>query len=111
MALSTSGNAGIGVAAVVLTAAVNPGTATGTVAFRDGGAAMPGCESVAVSGGRAQCVTTFATAGPHPITTTYSGDRVLLPATATTTVDVTATPNLFDEIVERHPVHAGQRQH
>jgi len=86
---------GVGVAAVVLTAGIGPGSATGTVAFRDGGVAVPGCAAMPVSGGQAQCVTTFATAGAHPITTAYSGDGVLLPATATTTVDVTATPNLF----------------
>ncbi len=95
VSLTTSGNAGVGVAAVVLTAGIGPGSATGTVAFRDGGVAVPGCAAMPVSGGQAQCVTTFATAGAHPITTAYSGDGVLLPATATTTVDVTATPNLF----------------
>jgi len=95
VSLTTSGNAGVGVAAVVLTAGIGPGSATGTVAFRDGGVAVPGCAAVPVSGGRAQCVTTFATAGAHPITTADSGDGVLLPATAATTVDVTATPNLF----------------
>lgn len=95
VSLTTSGNAGVGVAAVVLTAGIGPSSATGTVAFRDGGVAVPGCAAVPVSGGRAQCVTTFATAGAHPITTADSGDGVLLPATATTTVDVTATPNLF----------------
>ena len=93
--LSTSGNAGVGVAGVVLTATVSPATVGGTVAFSDGGNAIAGCGARPVSAGAATCVATFATAGTHSITTAYSGDATHANASATTPVDVTATPDFF----------------
>ncbi|GAB2933588.1 hypothetical protein GCM10027047_32540 [Rhodococcus aerolatus] len=95
VALSTTGNAGVGVAGVGLTATVTPASATGTVTFTDGGAALPGCAAVPVAGGRAACVTTFATAGTHQVTARYSGDAAVAPSSATLAVDVAAAPSFL----------------
>jgi len=58
--------------AVTLTATVTPGTATGTVQFRDGATALSG--PVAVSGGKAALPVTTLAVGAHSITAVYSGD-------------------------------------
>ena len=50
------------------------GTPTGTVTFRDNGASIAGCVSVALSAGKATCTTSSLAAGTHPITGLYSGD-------------------------------------
>jgi hypothetical protein len=52
----------------------NAGTPTGTVTFRDNGASIAGCVSVALNAGRATCTTSALAAGAHPITGLYSGD-------------------------------------
>jgi hypothetical protein len=59
--------------AVPLTATVGPAPDGGTVAFSDGSTSIAGCGAVAVVGGRATCSATFATAGTHTVTATYSG--------------------------------------
>ena len=95
VALSTPGNVATGAAALTLTATVSPGSATGTVAFADGGTTIGGCAAVPVRGGRAVCVTTFATAGPHPVTVSYSGSPTVAASSSTTTLAVSGSPNLF----------------
>jgi len=57
--------------AVTFTATVTPGTATGTVQFRDGSTLIG---TVPVSGGRASFSTSTLTGGKHSITATYGGD-------------------------------------
>ena len=49
------------------------GPGTGTVAFRDGGSALPGCDSVPLSGGTATCAATALGVGTHAITVAYGG--------------------------------------
>ena len=59
---------------VTLTATVSSsgGTVAGTVAFTDGGVGIAGCGGVAISGGMAQCTTTFSPEGFHGLTATTS---------------------------------------
>jgi hypothetical protein len=57
--------------AVTLTATVSPGTATGTVTFRDGSTILG---TGTVVGGVATFTTTALTAGSHSITAVYGGD-------------------------------------
>jgi serine protease len=65
---------------VVLTATITGGFfVTGTVTFKDGGAAIAGCSSALVVNGflggrQATCGTTTLTQGAHALTATYSGD-------------------------------------
>lgn len=57
---------------------------TGTVAFRDGAAAIAGCTAVAVSGAKALCSTATLSQGSHNITAQYSGDAAYNTATSNT---------------------------
>jgi Big-like domain-containing protein len=52
------------------------GTPTGTMNFRDSGTSIPGCSSVAISGGVATCSTASLAAGSHSMTALYSGNGV-----------------------------------
>ncbi len=59
---------------VTYTATVSPAAATGTVAFREAGTAIPGCAAQPVGSGTATCTLSgYATAGEHAIAATYSG--------------------------------------
>lgn len=71
---------------VTFTAGVNSG-ATGTVDFKDGPTALPGCTGVAVNGAsRAICTTTALASGSHSIRATYNGDNTYTASTSGTTV-------------------------
>lgn len=62
-------------ASVTLTATVNSaGSATGTVAFKDGGTDITGCAAQSVTAGTATCATSALTQGSHTLTAVYSGD-------------------------------------
>jgi len=52
-------------------------TATGTAAFMDAGAPIPGCAAQPVVSGNASCSVAFSGTGAHPITAVYSGDAAL----------------------------------
>ena len=55
--------------------AANPpgaGTPTGSVTFKDGGIAIGGCSSVALTSGSASCTTSFSSVGTHPLTAEYN---------------------------------------
>ncbi len=54
-------------------AVVSPTPTGGTVAFKDNGATISGCGTVALSGGAANCTTSGLTQGAHDITAVYSG--------------------------------------
>ena len=60
---------------VTLTATITPGSATGTVAFKDDATTL--CGAVPLAGGAATCRTTLAAPGAHAITAIYSGSSVL----------------------------------
>ena len=82
------------------TATVTPSSATGTVQFLDGAAAIG---TVAVNGGTAVFFTTALAAGSHSITAAYSGDGALNPSTSAavivqvvqyaTTTSLSTSPN------------------
>jgi hypothetical protein len=61
---------------LILLASVAPAPDAGTVAFFDGAKAIPGCGAVALvpAIGLASCPVSFAAAGRHPLTATFSGD-------------------------------------
>ncbi|MBL8269846.1 Ig-like domain repeat protein [Steroidobacter sp.] len=59
---------------VTLTAEVTGSSPTGTVNFTDGGAAVPGCTGVALSGTTATCALTGLTAGVKQYAAVYGGD-------------------------------------
>jgi hypothetical protein len=50
------------------------GSPTGTVAFVDDGATIPGCGARVVRSAQATCSTTYSVASAHAITAAYSGD-------------------------------------
>jgi hypothetical protein len=50
------------------------GFPSGTVAFDDDGAPIPGCDARPVRSGEATCSTTYTEDSTHAITATYSGD-------------------------------------
>jgi hypothetical protein len=67
--------AGVANAPVTLTATITPAADGGTVAFDDGGGpATTRCAAQSVANGTATCTVTYATAGRHPVTATYTGD-------------------------------------
>ncbi len=59
---------------VTLTAAVDGHAPTGTVAFKDNGAIIAGCDAVPLVSSVALCPSTFTTLGVHAINAEYSGD-------------------------------------
>jgi YVTN family beta-propeller protein len=67
---------------------------TGTMAFDDGGAPIPGCAAVPFAGDPVNCSVTYSTAAgsPHSITATYSGDDANLPSSDTLSQTVYDTP-------------------
>jgi len=52
----------------------NSGTPTGTVDFRANAVSIAGCGAVALSGGAANCTTSYGAGGAYAITGVYSGD-------------------------------------
>jgi hypothetical protein len=57
---------------------------TGTAAFMDAGAPIPGCAAQPVVSGNASCSVGFIGIGTHPITAVYSGDAALTGSTSPT---------------------------
>jgi outer membrane protein assembly factor BamB len=80
--------------AVTLTATVSPTPDGGTVAFADGGSAIAGCGTVAVSPAspQAACTTTFGSVGTHAIVASYSGDTYYTGSSASLSQSVTSSP-------------------
>lgn len=112
---TTSANPAVTGQTVVFTAnvaVVAPGVGTpdGTVAFLSGGAPIAGCGAVALSGGTAQCSTSFATAGNYTISVAYSGGEYFLASASApgvqavktasaVTVTSSGTPSVFGQSV------------
>jgi len=67
------------------------GTPTGTAAFKSGGLAIHGCESIALYNGAAACSTGTLSVGDHAITVQYSGDAHYPAATGSLTQTVSST--------------------
>ena len=63
-------------ASVTFTATVSPAPDGGTVSFTDNGAAIAGCQSLAVNTttGTATCAVTYSSVGSHSVVATYSGN-------------------------------------
>jgi hypothetical protein len=59
-------------------------TPTGTAAFMDAGAPIPGCAARPVVSGNASCSVVFTHIGTDPITAVYSGDAALTGSTSPT---------------------------
>jgi hypothetical protein len=72
--LTSSANPSAETQQVTYTATVGPSDNGGTVSFSDGGTAITGCQSVALSAGKAECPQTYSTTGSLSIVATYSGD-------------------------------------
>jgi Bacterial Ig domain/PA domain len=93
--LTSSANPSLAGQLVTFTATVSAGSLqpTGTVAFTDGGTAISGCESVALSAtAQAICSTSALGAGAHQIKAEYSGDDGLAGSSATLSQQVNAPP-------------------
>jgi len=67
----TSAGAGTGTHKGAVTPTVAP---TGTVAFQDDGATVPGCAAQPVHNAQATCSVTYRSTSAHAITAAYSGD-------------------------------------
>ena len=77
-----------------LTATISSSSATGTVAFYNGGNLISGCTSVAVSNGQATCPWTPSNAGSYSsFTASYSGDSTYAPSSSAPAATVTAISN------------------
>jgi hypothetical protein len=81
-ASSTPAVVGQPVTYTALIGVASPGTGspTGSFAFTDNGSTIPGCGSVTISGGRANCLAAYPSTGSHPIVATYSGDTNFAPS-------------------------------
>ena len=77
---------------VTLTATVNPTDGGGTVSFTDGGTAVAGCQSLALTGGQATCQQTYPAGGTQAIVATYSGDGNFAGSTSATLNQVVNAP-------------------
>ena len=78
-ALGSSANPSTAGQSVTFTATVTPGSATGTVTFKDGSTTLG---TGSLSGGKATLTTSALTAGGHSITAVYGGDANLTGSTS-----------------------------
>ncbi|MES2934906.1 MAG: Ig-like domain repeat protein [Pseudomonadota bacterium] len=92
--LSSSLNPSISGQSVQFTATVSggAGTATGTVAFRDGAATLSGCAAVALVSGSASCSTTVLSVGSHGMTAQYAGNASYSPSTSSSLTQTVNAP-------------------
>jgi hypothetical protein len=97
-AVSSSANPSTVGQQVTYTATVSPAPDSGTVTFTDGGTAIPGCSSVPVSSGTANCATTYGATGSHIIAASYAGD---------TNFDPSISPSLGQAVAKCGPVLSG----
>lgn len=71
----------------------------GTVDFLDGAAPIAGCSGVAVSGGMAQCTTSFTPIGLRSLRANYLGDANNLPSSGTLDLAVNRVPTTTTLVV------------
>ena len=91
-AVSSSQNPSATGKAVTYTATVSGSDDGGTVSFSHGGAAISGCQGVALnSSGQAACTTTPSVGGAHQIVATYSGDTGFAGSTSSAFTQTVAT--------------------
>ena len=88
--LATSPNPAAAGAAVVLTAALDPAGATGSVTFKDGSATIG---SAQVNGGTATLSVSTLTAGSHQIVAYYAGDGTYAAASSVTVTQLINAPS------------------
>ncbi|HEX5826170.1 MAG TPA: Ig-like domain repeat protein [Candidatus Limnocylindrales bacterium] len=69
-------------AQVTYTAGVSPSSASGTVAFLDGGTPIPGCGNQSVTWGTTYCEVTYTTPGTHDITANFTAGSGYLDSTS-----------------------------
>jgi hypothetical protein len=68
---------------------VSSAAATGTITFKEGGVAIPGCSNQTVtSGTTTTCTTTYSAEGWHSIIAVYSGDNTYATSTSPTLTQV-----------------------
>ena len=72
---------------VTFTATVSPAPDGGTVAFKDNGTVIPGCDAKSLSGGQATCANSALTVGSHTIAVEYSGTTNYAAANGTLSPD------------------------
>ena len=73
-----------------------PGLTTGTVAFDDGGTAVPGCQAIPVnSGGVATCQAAIHAPGIHTLHAAFSGDSYFGPASGSRQLSVATNEVTF----------------
>jgi PKD repeat protein len=92
-ALSSSGTPSLDGAIVTFTATVSGTAPTGSVAFTDGGSAIPGCSAVALPAGvasskTATCSLSSLSVGAHSIVAAYGGDGANAGSTSGTLTQV-----------------------
>ena len=73
--LASSANPSLFGASVTFTTTVSPTPNGGTVAFKDNGTAITGCDAKSLTSGQAACTPSILTAGSHVITAEYSGNQ------------------------------------
>ena len=90
---------------VTLTATVSSAGAvpTETVTFRDGAGVVTGCDSVALTGGTAECMTSALGGGGRSITATYSGDANNRPSTSAAFTQNVTKAWTYTQITGRSP--------
>jgi Bacterial Ig-like domain (group 3) len=82
--LSSRPNPSVSGDKVTYTALVRPTPDSGTVAFAEGAAPIPGCEAQPVDAatGEATCLVTYSAPAAHTITAAYSGDDAFIASTS-----------------------------
>ena len=98
---------------VTYTATVSPspgsGSAAGTVAFTNEGAAISACAARPITSGRAKCTTSYPKGGTHSVAAKYSGDNtVLIHSTSPTLIETVIATTSTAVSASPDPARIGQ---